>query len=182
MSWPRVLPWIALLLAAGLLLGDVRPPGGWPGWLGGDGGSGALRPGGSAAARVDRVVDGDTIAVRVDGADERVRYIGVDTPETVKPNAPVECFGQAASAFNRRLVRTGERVTLRFDRELRDRYGRLLAYVYRDRDALFVNARLVGAGAARTLTIAPNTAHAAELARLQAQARAAGRGLWGSCR
>jgi len=180
MSWPRALPWIVLLLAAGLLLGDARPPGGWPSWLGG-GDGGALRPGGSASARVSRVVDGDTIAVRVDGADERVRYIGVDTPETVKPNAPVECFGPAASALNRALVRTGERVTLRFDRELRDRYGRLLAYVYRERDALFVNARLVGAGAARTLPIAPNTAHAADLARLQAAARAAGRGLWGAC-
>lgn len=174
MSWPRVLPWIVLLLAAGLLLGDVRPP-----WGGDDGAT--LQPGGSATAQVERVVDGDTIAVTLSGAAERVRYIGVDTPETVKPNAPVECFGPAASAFNRQLVRTGERVTLRFDRELRDRYGRLLAYVYRDRDALFVNARLIGAGAARTLQIAPNTAHAAELARLQAQARAAGRGLWSAC-
>ncbi|MDO8185943.1 thermonuclease family protein [Conexibacter sp. JD483] len=179
MSWSRALPWIVLLLAAGLLLGDVRPPGGWPSWLGG--GDSALRAGGRAQAQVERVVDGDTIAVTVAGAAERVRYIGVDTPETVKPNAPVECFGPAASAFNRELVRAGERVTLRFDRELRDRYGRLLAYVYRDRDALFVNARLVGAGAARTLEISPNTAHAAELARLQAQARAAGRGLWSAC-
>jgi micrococcal nuclease len=181
MSWSRALPWIVLLLAAGLLLGDVRPPGGWPGWLGGGDGAGALRAGGSATARVERVVDGDTIAVSVGGAAERVRYIGVDTPETVKPNAPVECFGAAASAFNRRLVSSGERVTLRFDQELRDRYGRLLAYVYRERDALFVNARLVDAGAARTLTIAPNTAHAAELARLQSRARAAGRGLWSAC-
>lgn len=175
MTWPRALPLILLLLAAGLVLGDVRPPG----WLGG--GDAELRAGGSARARVERVVDGDTLAVRVDGRDERVRYIGVDTPETVKPNAPVECFGAAASALNKRLVREGERVTLRFDRELRDRYGRLLAYVYRERDALFVNARLVREGAARTLSIAPNTAYAGQLARLQAQARAAARGLWGAC-
>lgn len=180
MSWPRALPWIVLLLAAGLLLGDVRPPGGWPGWLGG-GDDVTLRPGGSATAQVERVVDGDTIAVTIGGSAERVRYIGVDTPETVKPNAPVECYGPAASAFNRQLVQPGARVTLRFDRELRDRYGRLLAYVYRAREARSVNAQLIGAGAARTLQIAPNTAQAAELARLQAQARAAGRGLWSVC-
>ncbi|MDW5594951.1 thermonuclease family protein [Conexibacter stalactiti] len=179
MTWPRALPWIALLLVAGLVLGDVRPPGGWPGWLGG--GDPALRPGGSTAAQVERVVDGDTIAVRVGDERERVRYIGVDTPETVKPDAPVECWGPAASALNKRLVRDGEQVTLRFDRELRDRYGRLLAYVYRGRDRLFVNARLVRDGAARTLSISPNTAHAGELARLQADARAAGRGMWGAC-
>lgn len=179
MTWPRALPWIALLLVAGVVLGDVRPPGGWPGWLGG--GDPQLQAGGHATARVERVVDGDTIAVRVGDEQERVRYIGVDTPETVKPNAPVECWGPAASALNKRLVRAGDALTLRFDRELRDRYGRLLAYVYRARDELFVNAQLVRDGAARTLSIRPNTAHAAELARLQSSARASGRGLWGAC-
>jgi micrococcal nuclease len=175
MSWPRALPWIALLLAAGLVLGGVP----LPGWLGGSGG-GDLRAGGSASALVERVVDGDTLVVAVGGREERVRYIGLDTPETVKPDAPVECWGRAASALNERLV-AGERVTLRFDRELRDRYDRLLAYVYRDADDLFVNARLVRDGAARTLPIPPNTAHAAQLARLQSDARAARRGLWGAC-
>lgn len=169
------MPWIALLLVAGLVLGGVE----LPGWLGG--GDDALAPGGSAAARVERVVDGDTIAVEVGGREERVRYIGVDTPETVKPDAPVECYGPAASALNKRLVAAGDDVTLRFDRELRDRYGRLLAYVYRADDSVSVNARLVQEGAARTLPIAPNTAHAGELARLQSGARSAGRGLWGAC-
>jgi len=103
--------------------------------------------------RVQRVVDGDTIAVRVGGEEERVRYIGVDTPETVKPNAPVECWGPAASALNKRLVAEGSEVTLRFDRELRDRYGRLLAYVHRVGDGASVNAQLIRAGAARTLSI-----------------------------
>lgn len=135
----------------------------------------------SATAYVSRVVDGDTVEVRLGGREEDVRYIGVDTPETVKPDAPVECWGPAASALNKRLVRAGEQVTLRFDRELRDRYGRLLAYVYRGDDHLFVNARLVRDGAARTLSISPNTAHAGALARLQAEARAAGRGMWGAC-
>lgn len=175
MTWPRALPWIALLLVAGLVLGDVKRPG----WLGG--GGDALEPGGVATARVERVVDGDTIAVEVDGRQERVRYLGVDTPETVKPDAPVECYGQAASALNKRLVPAGADVTLRFDRELRDRFDRLLAYVYRGDDGLFVNARLVSDGAARTLPIRPNTAHARELASLQSGARAAGRGLWSAC-
>jgi micrococcal nuclease len=173
-TWRRALPWIALLIAAGLVLGDVE----LPGWLGG--GDGDLAPGGVVTARVQRVVDGDTIAVRLGGRDERVRYIGIDTPETVKPNTPVQCWGEAAHALNERLV-GGAEVTLRFDRELRDRYGRLLAYVYRGGESRSVNARLVRAGAARTLTIAPNTSRASELARLQAAARAERLGLWGAC-
>jgi micrococcal nuclease len=176
MTWTRALPWIALLLAAGLVLGDVPRPA----WLGGAQ-EPRLLPGGVAGGSVVRTIDGDTIVVRLGGRLERVRYVGVDTPETVKPGTPVQCYGPAAHALNARLLAPGARVTLRFDRELRDRYGRLLAYVYRAADGLFVNAVLVRAGAARTLTIAPNTGHAAQLARLQAAARAAARGLWGSC-
>jgi micrococcal nuclease len=175
-TWPRALPWIALLLLAGLLLGDVRVPR----WLGGD--DAALSAGGSAEARLERVIDGDTIVAQVDGREERIRYIGIDTPETVKPNAPVECFGPQAHDLNARLLGTiGTPLTLRFDRELRDRFGRLLAYVFRSRDGMFVNARLVAGGAAHTLTISPNTARAAELSDLQHSARAARRGLWGAC-
>jgi micrococcal nuclease len=176
MTWPRALPWIALLLAAGLLLGDVPRPT----WLGGTPAP-RLHAGGIAGASVVRTVDGDTIVVRLGGRVERVRYVGVDTPETVKPGTPVECYGPAAHALNARLLPAGARVTLRFDRELRDRYGRLLAYVYRAADGLFVNATLVRAGAARTLAIAPNTGHATQLAHLQTAARAAARGLWGAC-
>ena len=128
------------------------------------------------------MIDGDTIVVRVEGHDERVRYIGMDTPETVKPNTPVQCFGPQAHDLNARLLGApGVPLTLRFDRELRDRYGRLLAYVYRARDGLFVNAQLVAAGVARTLTIAPNTAHVAQFGALAQAARAAGRGLWSAC-
>lgn len=177
MTWPRALPWIVLLLLAGLVLGSVP----LPAWLGGGQGD-ALRPGGTIAAEVVRVIDGDTIVVRVGDREERVRYVGVDTPETVKPNTPVQCWGPAAHDANARLVgHAGTPLTLRFDRELRDRYGRLLAYVYRSGDGLFVNAQLVRAGAARTLTITPNTAHAGELARLQTAARSGDRGLWGAC-
>src|ERR1044071_8328926 len=99
----------------------------------------------SDAARVVRVVDGDTVVVRTGGHDERVRYIGVDTPESVKPGTPVQCFAKAASAANRRLV-DGRRVRLDYDAERRDRYGRLLAYVYRREDGEFVNAALVRDG------------------------------------
>ncbi|MQA74139.1 MAG: thermonuclease [Solirubrobacterales bacterium] len=135
-------------------------------------------PGESVTARVDRVVDGDTIEVLLDGAEEDVRYIGVDTPESVKPGTPVECYGMAASHFNERLV-GGRTVRLVFDAERRDSYGRLLAYVYLgDR---FVNAELVRRGYATTLTIAPNDSHATLFDRLAQEAGRAGRGLWGAC-
>jgi micrococcal nuclease len=137
-------------------------------------------PGGRATGVVTRVVDGDTVHVRIDGADEPVRYIGVDTPETVKPRTPVQCYGKAASAENHRLV-DHEPVRLRFDAERRDRYGRLLAYVYRASDGLFVNAALIRGGYATVLSIPPNTAHATELAALERRARERRRGLWRRC-
>jgi micrococcal nuclease len=132
----------------------------------------------SAWAYVSRVVDGDTVEVRLDGAEEDVRYIGVDTPETVKPDTPVQCFGPQASSFNHRLVE-GRRVRLVFGVERRDVYGRLLAYVYLD--GRFVNAELVRRGLARTLTIPPNDRFAGRLKRLEIAAARAGRGLWGAC-
>ena len=131
-------------------------------------------------ARVVRVVDGDTVDVSVGGRVERVRYIGVDTPESVKPNTPVQCFAKAASAENERLVE-GQAVRLVGDAEAQDRYGRTLAYVYRASDGLFVNAELVRDGYAKPLEIAPNVAHAAEFSRLAGAARKAGRGLWSRC-
>lgn len=129
-------------------------------------------------ALVVRAVDGDTIEARIDGQEEDVRYIGVDTPETVKPDAPVQCFGQRASAFNHRLVE-GRRVRLVFGVERRDVYGRLLAYVYLGRR--FVNAILVRRGLARSLTIPPNDRFAPLMRRLELRAARAGRGLWGAC-
>jgi micrococcal nuclease len=168
---------IALLIIALVLLARGCGEGGEPG---------GPTPGGEAVSgKVLRVIDGDTIEVSIDGTEEDVRYIGVDTPETVKPGEPVECYGPQASAANHRLVE-GRTVRLVFDRERRDVYGRLLAYVYaRARGATgrsrFVNAALVRAGYARTLAIAPNTAHATRLQRLQARAGRAGRGLWGEC-
>jgi micrococcal nuclease len=134
--------------------------------------------GGATTARVERVVDGDTIVVRLDGRSERVRYIGVDTPESVKPGVRVQCFAKAAAKENRRLV-LGREVRLSYDAEARDRYGRLLAYVWRG--DLLVNAELVRLGYGKPLEIAPNLAHAAELRRLASAARRAHRGLWSRC-
>jgi micrococcal nuclease len=131
-------------------------------------------------ARVVRVVDGDTIRVDLPSGEEAVRYIGIDTPESVKPGSPVECFAKRASAFNARLVE-GERVRLVRDVEERDRYGRLLAYVYRARDGLFVNAELVRRGYATVATFPPNVAHEREFRRLARKSRMSGRGLWSEC-
>jgi micrococcal nuclease len=129
-------------------------------------------------AYVKRVIDGDTIEVSVDDHTDEVRYIGIDTPETVKPGTPVQCFGPQASALNHRLVE-GRAVRLVFDGERRDVYGRLLAYVYVGQR--FINARLVRLGYARTLTIPPNDTHAGLFHSLARAAGLAGRGLWGAC-
>jgi micrococcal nuclease len=129
---------------------------------------------------VVRVVDGDTIRVDLDGEEQTVRYIGVDTPESVKPGTAVQCFAKKASERNAQLVR-GTDVKLRFDVERRDRYGRLLAYVYRADDGTFVNAALVRGGFARSLTVPPNVAFAQRFAQLQREARQADRGLWRAC-
>jgi micrococcal nuclease len=132
----------------------------------------------TGAGEVVRVVDGDTIEVRIGGDVEDVRLIGVDTPETVKPDTPVECFGPEASAFTHEALE-GERVRLVLGAERRDKYGRLLAYVYRG-GRLF-NAALIRRGLARTLTIPPNDRFAGRLRRLELQAARAGRGLWSAC-
>ena len=123
---------------------------------------------------VDRVVDGDTLAV----GSERVRLIGIDTPETVRPGTPGECFGRAASAATQRLVE-GRRVRLELDVERRDRYGRLLAYVHHG--GRMVNATLVRQGYATPYTVPPNVRYAERFAALARRARREGRGLWGRC-
>lgn len=167
----RITPLALVLLVVGVLLGRALPQGGGSG----EGGGPAV-----GTAQVVRVVDGDTIRVRMGGRTERVRYIGVDTPESVKPGTPVQCFAERASAANAALV-AGRRVRLVTDAEERDRYGRLLAYVYREPDGAFVNAALVRDGYARTLTIPPNVAHRDDFARLAEAARRADRGLWRAC-
>jgi micrococcal nuclease len=170
-----------LLVVVALVV--LRP---WEGELEGDGPR-------VATGVVTRVVDGDTIEVRIGGDLEDVRLIGVDTPETVKPGTPVQCFGPRASHFTKQRL-TGRRVRLVFGVERRDVYGRLLAYVYLTDRTLsppqqgkspqrgrFFNPILLRRGLARTLTIPPNDRFAPRFKRLELTAARAGRGLWGAC-
>ena len=127
------------------------------------------------------VVDGDTLDVDLGGRTERVRLLGIDTPETVDPDRPVGCHGPEASALTHSLLPDGTAVRLERDTEARDRYGRLLAYVFRVDDGLFVNEAILAAGEAETLSIEPNHAYAGRLAAAAEAARASGTGLWGVC-
>jgi micrococcal nuclease len=144
--------------------------------------------GGSAVAGVvvREVVDGDTVDVTIDGRRERIRLLGIDTPETKHPTKPVECFGPEAADFLASLLPPGTRVRVVRDIEARDRFGRLLLHLFvdgaaADGAALHVNAELVRGGYARLLTIAPNHAFADELARALVTARRNRHGLWGAC-
>jgi len=123
--------------------------------------------------KVARVIDGDTIELE---NGERVRYIGIDTPETKHPSKPVEYYGREADSANRSLVE-GKEVWLEFDVQERDQYGRLLAYVCVD--DIFVNAWLVENGYAQVMTIPPNVRYAERFLELQQKAREEGKGLWG---
>ena len=132
-------------------------------------------------ATVVRVIDGDTIVVHIGGHEENVRLLGIDTPETHKPDTPVECYGPEASERMTALLPQGATVRLVRDVEARDRYGRLLAYVYRDSDGLFIDRAMVSEGYAGTLAIPPNLAHRDELDAAAAAAKTAQRGLWQAC-
>jgi len=122
---------------------------------------------------VVRVIDGDTIVVAGVG---KVRYLGIDTPELHHPRLPVQRFARRAARANAGLV-LGRRVALVTDRERRDAYGRLLAYVYRGRT--MVNALLVRRGLARAFPFRPNTRHARLFARLEREAQTRRVGQWG---
>jgi len=131
----------------------------------------------SATVQVVRVIDGDTIQVCcVFGDREKVRYIGINTPEIHHPMKGVELFGKEASEANRKLV-DGKTVRLEFDVQEQDRYGRLLAYVYLE-EGTFVNVWLVENGYAAVMTIPPNVKHQELFLKLQREARDARRGLW----
>ena len=135
----------------------------------------------AGAAVVVRPVDGDTVVVRVGGAEEAVRLIGIDTPESVAQDRPVECFGPEAKERLAGLLPVGTAVVLERDVEARDRYGRLLAYVVRAADGLLVNAALVAEGFAESAAFPPNTTRQGELDAAEARARADQRGLWPAC-
>src|SRR5581483_478019 len=140
----------------------------------------ATRPRGSSGrhATLDFVIDGDTVAL-TDGT--HVRLIGINTPETKYSPNGAECFGAKASRFAKHLLPDGTDVRLVLDAEHHDRYGRLLAYVYRARDDLFVNAELVREGYAYVDTVPPNVEHASLFRKLARQAREHHRGLWAAC-
>ena len=129
----------------------------------------------SSLVKVTRVIDGDTIEIE---GGERVRYIGIDTPETVDPRKPVQCFGIEASKKNKELVE-GKNVRLEKDITDKDKYGRLLRYVYIDN--LFINLELVKQGFAFSYTYPPDIKYQAEILAAEAEAREANRGLWGVC-
>lgn len=124
---------------------------------------------------VVRVVDGDTIYVQLAGRVEKIRYIGVNTPEIRHPIKGEEPGGREAADVNRRIV-GGQRVRLELDVRTRDRYGRLLAYVWVG--DMMVNAELVRLGYAQVMTLPPNVRYQNLFVKLQREARDAGRGLW----
>jgi len=133
---------------------------------------------------VTNVVDGDTIDVAIGGRDERIRLIGIDTPETKRPNTPVECYGAEASSFTSALLPVG--ATVRIERDIvgRDDYGRLLGYVHLvdpDGTETFVNLEIVAQGFAQPFTVEPNSTFSDAFAAAARDAERAERGLWAAC-
>lgn len=135
----------------------------------------------SETVTVTRVVDGDTLVISNQGQEERVRLIGVDTPESVNPNVSDQCFGQEASDYLKSLLPSGTLITLELDQDPTDRYDRKLAYVYRASDSLFINADLLSQGYALPLTITPNIKYKDRFAALAVQAEANNLGLHKAC-
>lgn len=135
---------------------------------------------------VTRVVDGDTAEITVDGAKRRVRFLGVDTPETVHPNKPVQFFGPEASAFTKESL-TGKRVWLEYDKNPQDRYSRHLAYIWTAKPKSIntetirrdmFNAKMLLGGYAKVMIIKPNNRYAQQFKEFEAEARNLRRGLW----
>jgi micrococcal nuclease len=187
----RARPVLVLLLVALSLAGLLAGCEGLVEEVGGDGGGRAPADLATSAAerkawpdpptdavqvKVQRVSDGDTFVATVRGRRERVRVIGVDTPESVDPNRTDEPYGQEASDFAKHYL-DGEMVRLAGDAEPRDRYGRMLAYVWLA-DGTFWNALLVAEGYAQQLTIPPNVTYADLFRQLAREARQRDRGLW----
>jgi micrococcal nuclease len=134
------------------------------------------RPAPNGMVRIAKVVDGDTIELE---SGQRVRYLGVNTPETVHPTKAVECFGVEASNYNKQLLAGGV-VRLEKDITDTDKYGRLLRYIYLP-DGTFVNLQLVAGGYAYADTYPPDIAHSKEFVAAQRVARENRIGLWASC-
>ena len=142
------------------------------------------RPTVPGAAIVAGVVDGDTIDIDIDGRRERVRLLGIDTPETVHPDRPVECYGPEASAFTAALLPVGAEIRVERDTVGRDHFGRLLGYVFVLDDTgaeTFANLEIVRQGYATTMLIEPNVTFAPEFIAAARAAEAADVGLWAAC-
>ncbi len=169
------------LLATGMLIGlaaltatsadQPATPATPPTWT-------AVDVSGITPRKVVRVIDGDTFVIEKNGAPCTVRMIGVDTPETVHPTRPVQFYGKEASRFTRNLLK-GERVYLVVDPQQgeRDRYGRLLGYIYRYPDKLFVNAEIIRQGYGHAYPNFPFK-HLARFRQVERFARQAKKGLW----
>jgi len=132
-------------------------------------------------ATVDRIVDGDTLVALINGERERVRLLGIDTPESVAENRPDQCYGEEASDYLKALLPEGVDITLILDEEARDQYDRLLAYVVRSSDDLFVNLDLIEQGYAGVLIYDPNDHYESLFRAAERDAIDAGVGLWTVC-
>ncbi len=131
-------------------------------------------------AEVVSVIDGDTVILVLNGQETTVRLIGIDAPESVHPQMPIQCYGREASAYLHGLLPEGTVVTVEKDIEPRDRYDRLLLYIYKE-NGLFVNEDLVVNGYATASSYPPNTTKQQVFASALKQAKGASVGLWGSC-
>ncbi len=132
--------------------------------------------------KVIKVIDGDTIEIE---NGDKVRYLNIDTPETKKPNTPVMCYGEEAYKVNISQV-DNKIVYLKADKENKDRYGRLLRFVFLNYEELndinnSVNAILVKNGLARTMIISPNTTYKKDFLKMEAEAKEQKKGVWGNC-
>ncbi|HWI54822.1 MAG TPA: thermonuclease family protein [Desulfobacteria bacterium] len=132
---------------------------------------------GSGRYKVLRVVDGDTIVISYKGKNEKLRFIGINTPEAHHPEKGAEPYGVEAAGYTKRLLEN-QAVRIKFDVQQRDKYGRLLGYVYLA-DGTFVNARLLAEGYAQVMTVPPDVRYAEYFVRLEQEARKAEKGLWG---
>ena len=127
------------------------------------------------------VIDGDTINVNVNGKTQRVRLIGIDTPETKHPNKKIECYGMEANRYVNTLLPKNTKVIIHLDKETKDKYGRMLAYVYIKHNNLFVNLDLIQKGFAKTMKFYPNVLHAYEFDKAASKAKTEKVGLWKMC-
>ena len=141
----------------------------------------AFVPKQSYATSITTVIDGDTITAMIDGKPMSIRLIGIDTPESSTSTRPEECGGEEASQFLQSILPQGTPILLTRDQELLDPYNRLLAYVHRQSDGLFINLALAKYGMANELSFPPNTLHAAHIRKAVTAARASDAGVWSLC-